>query len=185
LIIQYRMLLSFGLIVSVFLPGQSPAEEPFPAPLPNAAQSAGAPPFSGGGFQSPMLAAPQSGWPESCMAEFIPLREEAERRGKLIKAASDRHASPDEACKLFANFSAAEITMINYLEAHADSCGIPAQIAEQLKARHRGTEGVQKKVCMIAEQVREGPTLTDVLSSSAARRVWPQKGPTGDFDPRR
>ena len=38
----------------------------------------------------------------------LPLRAEAERRGKLIKAASDRHASPVEACKLIKNFGQAE-----------------------------------------------------------------------------
>jgi hypothetical protein len=32
------------------------------------------------------------------------LRREAEERGKLIKAASERHAPPNEACKLIGNF---------------------------------------------------------------------------------
>ena len=76
------------------------------------------------------------------MKEFIPLREEAERRGKLIKAASDRKASPDEACKLIGNFGKAEVKMIKYVEAHAASCGIPQQIAEQLKTGHKGTEAL-------------------------------------------
>ena len=143
----------------------APAASPFP--------SAGAPAFGGGGggMQRPM-GAPQGGPPESCMKDFVPLREEAERRGKMIKAASDRHASPDEACKLFRNFSEAEIKMIKYVEVHSASCGIPAQIADQLKANHKGTEGVQKKVCTMAEQVKQrgpaGPTLSDVLGSSAA-----------------
>jgi hypothetical protein len=100
------------------------------------------------------------------MAEFIPLREEAERRGKLIKAASDRHAPPGEACKLFTNFGAAEIRMIEYVEAHAANCGISTEVAAQLKAGHRGTEEVQKKVCTLAERMqRRGPA-----------------GPSGDFD---
>jgi|SRR5690242_4256876 hypothetical protein len=120
-----------------------------------------------------MSAAPQGGPPESCMKEFVPLREEAERRGKLIKAASDHHATPDEACKLFAAFSAAEVKMIKYVEAHAAGCGIPAQIAEQLKTNHKGTEGVQAKVCKVAEQMKQRqqqatPQLSDVLGSSAA-----------------
>ncbi len=46
----------------------------------------------------------------------MPLREEAEKRGKLIKAASERHAPPDEACKLIGNFGQAEIKMIKYVE---------------------------------------------------------------------
>jgi len=183
MIIQHR-LLPLCLIVLLFPLGRSLAEEPFPAPMPNAAPSAsstspsvaplpsisfpdaGALSFSGPGFQQPMSAAPQSGWRENCMAEFMPLREEAERRGKLIKAASDRHAAPDEACKLISSFGQAEIKMIKYIEAHTTSCGIPAQIADQLKNGHKGTEALQDKVCTIAEQ------------------KWPQHapaGPAGDF----
>jgi len=165
LIIQYRTLLSLGLIVLLFPLGRCLAQQPFPAPLPNGAQSGGAPLIGSGGF--PMSTAPQSVWPESCQAEFIPLREEAERRGQLIKAASERHAPPDEACKLFANFSAAEIKMIEYLEIRAAGCGIPAEIAEKLKASHKGTEGVQKQVCALAERRQQQHTPA---------------GPTGDFD---
>ena len=62
------------------------------------------------------------------MKDFLPLREEAEKRGKLIKAASDRHAAPEEACKLIENFGQAEIKMIKYVEANATKCGIPPQV---------------------------------------------------------
>ncbi len=64
------------------------------------------------------------------MKGFVPLREEAEKRGKLIKAASERHAPPDEACKLIGNFGQAEIKMIKYVETHSAKCGIPPQISE-------------------------------------------------------
>ena len=81
------------------------------------------------------------------MKDFVPLREEAEKRGKLIKAASDRHAPPDEACKLIGNFGQAEIKMIKYVEANAAKCGIPPQIGDQLKTGHKNTEAMQQKVC--------------------------------------
>jgi hypothetical protein len=143
----------------------APPASPFP--------SAGAPAFGGGGgFQRPMAAAPQAGTADRCQKEFVPLREEAERRAKMIKAASDHHATPIEACKLFAAFGAAEIKMIKYIEVHSADCGIPAQVAEQLKANHKGTEGVQAKVCKVAEQMKQrgpaAPQLSDVLGSSAA-----------------
>jgi hypothetical protein len=106
------------------------------------------------------------------MKKFIPLREEAEKRGKLIKAASDRHAPPDEACKLIGNYSQAELNMIKYVEANAAKCGIPPQVPDQLKAGHKNTEGLLKKVCNVAEQVKTrgpgGPTLSEVLGSTAA-----------------
>ena len=106
------------------------------------------------------------------MKGFIPLREEAAKRGKLIKAAGDRHASPEEACKLIGNFGQAEIKMIKYVESHAAKCGIPQQIADQLKNGHKNTESMQKKVCAVAQQVQQkgpaGPSLSEVLGSSAA-----------------
>jgi hypothetical protein len=106
------------------------------------------------------------------MKGFIPLREEAEKRGKLIKAASDRHAPPDEACKLIGNFGQAEINMIKYVASHAAKCGIPSQISDQLKNGHKRTEGMQKKVCAVAQQAQQkgpaGPSLSEVLGSSAA-----------------
>lgn len=146
----------------------APPASPFP--------SAGAPAFGGGGgFQQPTSAPPQgAGQSDACMKNFIPLREEAEKRGKMIKAASDRHAPPDEACKLISNFGQAEVNMIKYVEAHAASCGIPAQVSDQLKNGHKGTEALRAKVCNVAQQMQQqqqraaGPTLSDVLGSSAA-----------------
>jgi hypothetical protein len=106
------------------------------------------------------------------MKGFAPLREEAEKRGKLIKAASDRHASPDEACKLIGNFGQAEIKMIKYVETNASKCGIPPQISDQLKNGHKNTEKMQKQVCNVAQQQQQrgpaGPSLSEVLGSSAA-----------------
>jgi hypothetical protein len=106
------------------------------------------------------------------MNGFVPLREEAEKRGKMIKAASDRHAPPDEACKLIGNFGKAEIKMIEYVERQAEKCGIPAQVTEQLKTGHKNTEKMQKQVCAVAQQAQQrgpaGPSLSEVLGSSAA-----------------
>ena len=104
------------------------------------------------------------------MKEFLPLREDAEKRGKLIKAASDRHEGPDVACKLIGNFSQAEIKMIKYVETHSAKCGIPPQVADQLKGSHKNTENTQQKVCAVAQQQQKGPvgpSLSEVLGSSA------------------
>lgn len=137
-----------------------------PSPFP----SGGAAPLTGSAFERGP--APPSGGPaEACMKSFMPLRAEAEKRGKMIKAASDRHATPDEACKLIGNYSQAETSMIKYVEANATKCGIPPQIAEQLKAGHKNTEKMQKQVCTVAAQRPTGPagpSLSEVLGSSAA-----------------
>jgi hypothetical protein len=139
--------------------------------------SAGAAPvggMGGGGSAFGAPQAPQGGPPAECMKGFMPLREDAEKKGKLIKAASERHAPPDEACKLISAYSQAEVKMIKYVESRAASCGIPPQIADQLKGGHKSTEALEKKVCAVAQQQAQGggpaaagPTLSEVLGSSA------------------
>jgi hypothetical protein len=105
------------------------------------------------------------------MKEFVPMREDAEKKGQLIKAASDRRAPPDEACKLIRNFGQAEIKMIKFVETNAIKCGIPPTVPDQLKAGHKNTEMMQTKVCAVAQQQQQkgptGPSLSEVLGSSA------------------
>ena len=131
----------------------------------------GAAPLTGGGFERPAPPPAQAGGgSDECMKGFIPLRTEAERRGKLIKAASDRHATPQEACKLIESFGQSEVKMIRYVEVNATKCGIPATIADQLKTGHKNTETMQKKVCEAAQQAGRGPagpSLSEVLGSAA------------------
>jgi hypothetical protein len=177
-----------GQAASPFPPvnGAAPADaSPFPrvngaAPAasfgqPSAFPSNGAAPIAGGAPTQPMGAAPPppgaTGPSEACMKGFVPLREEAEKRGKLIKAASERHAQPDEACKLIEHYSAAELKMMEYVKVNSTKCGIPPQISEQMKKGHVGTEAMMKKVCGMAQAQQRGPagpSLSEVLGSSAA-----------------
>jgi hypothetical protein len=106
------------------------------------------------------------------MQEFVPLREDAEKKGHLLKAASERRAPPDEACKLFGNYSQAELKMIKYIETHSAKCQIPPQVLESLKTGHKtSTEPMQKRVCAMAQQQQQkgptGPSLSEILGSSA------------------
>ena len=191
-----RLIVPLTVAVVTFHTGQAFAQGAFPAPLPNQAApsnaspfppvngapaasvgapsafpSTGAAPISGSAFDRGP-APPSAGPPDACMKGFVPLREEAEKRGKMIKTASERHAPPDEACKLIGNFGAAEVKMINYIKANATKCGIPAQIGEQLQAGHKNTEAMRVKVCAMAQQAQTrgpaGPSLSEVLGSSAA-----------------
>ncbi|TFV44919.1 hypothetical protein [Bradyrhizobium niftali] len=188
------------------------AQSAFPAPLPNQAASSSAfPPVNGSAPAASVGAAPQSSFPangaapiggagafsaapptqgpgEDCMKGFVPLREEAEKRGKLIKAASDRHAMPDEACKLIGNFSQAELKMIKFVEANGAKCGIPPQIGAQMKDGHKNTEAMQKKVCTVAQQMQNqprgpaGPSLSEVLGSGSAPEANAGKKGGSTFD---
>jgi hypothetical protein len=165
------------------LPGQAAPSNASPFPPVNGAPAGsaaappssfpvtGAAPISGGAFERPP-APPQGGPPDECMKKFVPLREEAEKRGKLIKAASERHAPPDEACKLIASFGQAEMNMIKFVQSNSARCGIPPQVTDQMKTGHKNTESMQKKVCAVAQQVQQkgpaGPSLSEILGSSAA-----------------
>ena len=129
--------------------GVAPAS-PFPsggaAPIAGGPGSfAPAPPSQGGGGAQA----------QACMNGFIPLREDAEKKGKLIK-----------------NYSAAEVKMIKYVETNSTKCGIPGQVADQLKAGHKNTEGLEQRVCGVAEQMQKrgpmGPSLSEVLGSSTS-----------------
>jgi len=191
-----RLIVPLTAAVVTLHAGQVFAQGAFPAPLPNqGAAPAGASPFPpvNGAAPSAAVGAPSafpsqgsapvssgfsgpppqaSGAADACMKGFVPLREEAERRGKLIKAASDRKAPPDEACKLIGNFGQAELKMIKYVETNSAKCGIPPEIAEQLRTGHKNTEKMQNQVCAVAQQVQSrgpaGPSLSEVLGSSAA-----------------
>lgn len=178
------------------LPSQAAPSGPSPFPPVNGAPAASAPvssfpatgaaPITGSAFERPPAPPTQAGG-QDCMKEFMPLREETERRGKMIKAAGDRKASPEEACKLIGNYSQAEVKMLKYVEVNAAKCGIPPQIGDQLKKSHQSTEAMQKKVCTVAQQRQQqapaGPSLSEVLGSSAALpEATPAKKGGSTFD---
>jgi hypothetical protein len=142
------------------MPSSSFGNMPAPASFPG--------PGGGGAFAAPPT---QSGAIDTCMKEFLPMREEAERRGKLLKAASDRRAGPDVACKLMGNFIQAEVKMMKFVETNAARCQIPPQIDQQLKTGHKRSEEMQAKICNAAANMKNqgpaGPSLADVLGSAA------------------
>jgi hypothetical protein len=210
-----RLIVPLAAAVVIAHAGSALAQSAFPAPLPNGgivkndpafppvngaapAASIGAPPSSsfpvngaapvaGTQFERGPAPPSQAAAGDQCMKGFMPLREEAEKRGKMIKAASDRHAPPQEACKLIGNFGQAELKMIKYVETNAAKCGIPSQVADQMKAGHKNTEKMQKQVCDVAQQAQQrgpaGPSLSEVLGSSASLpEATPSKKGGSTFD---
>lgn len=166
-------------------PAQRPAAaSPFPDPSAGRAAasqgvfSRGAAPmgggFGGGGFAA---APPQAGGggtaeQEECMEKFAPLRQDAERRAKLIQAASDRKAPPKEACGLIKGYVQAEARLVNYVTTKQTACGIPPDIPKQLKANQARSQQMMKAVCQAAAQPQGGPaaapSLSEVLGSPSA-----------------
>jgi hypothetical protein len=102
-----------------------------------------------------------------CIAEFSKLRNVTEKKALAIRAASERKASPQVACSLFNEFSAAETKMIKYAVDNAVWCGIPPQIIDSMKKGHTRTEDIRSKVCRAAQQPARpaAPTLSDALSA--------------------
>ena len=211
-----RLIVPLAATIVAFHAGQAMAQGAFPAPLPGATGKVGTvndpafPPVNGaapppafgnapapasfpGAGPAPMASSPfaapptQAGAIDACMKEFLPMREEAEKRGKLLKAASEKRAGPDKACELIKNFIQAETKMMKYVETNSARCGIPPQIAEQLKAGHKHSEEMRTKICAAAEQMAKqgpvGPTLSDVLGSAATLpEATPTKKAGGVFD---
>jgi hypothetical protein len=197
-LIIHRLIVPLSMALVIGHAGQVFAQGAFPAPLPGQAAPSSASPFPPvNGAAPPVAAAPSpfpatgaapvsgsaferapappsqtGGPPDDCMKSFLPLREEAEKRGKLIKAASERKAGPDEACKLIGNFGKAETKMIKFIEANSARCGIPPSVAEQMKTGHKNTENTLKNVCGAAQQAQQrgpaAPSLSEVLGTSAS-----------------
>jgi hypothetical protein len=158
-----RRLIAPLMLTVFFTPsGMARAQHAFPAPLP---APQGIPPLATGPIGKTQPAPPSSAGDLStaCATEFLALREDAERRGSLIKAASERHALPSEACKLLSDFSKAELKMIQYVRIKT-ARGIPADILDQLKAGHKKTSDMLTRVCSLAQTTErwpEGTVTTD------------------------
>jgi len=160
--VHRQVLLALVVLASSF--GVVLAQSTFPAPLPGDNTPASVPPANGDG--SALGAVPFPAPPQSeCMNEFLPLRQEAERRGQLIREASARHASAGEACKLIGNFLQAETKMVKYVQVKSAVCGISSNILDQLNTGHKRTVEMKTRICNTAFEKRwlqtEGTVTTD------------------------
>jgi len=77
-----------------------------------------------------------------CYDDFMPLREEAQKRAAAISAAGKRKAPPNEICQLFGRFAEAESKVIKFVEDNGTWCGIPPEALKLFPAR-RARIGVE------------------------------------------
>lgn len=126
--------------------------------------------------------AQQSGPP--CMAEFVPLRQDAEKRAAAIKAGADRKAPREEICALFKRFSEAEAKVVKFLVANAATCGIPAQAITESKANHAKTSTTAQRICAGdgGEGRPRGTGLSEALGVRAVPTPETTKNGKGIFD---
>ncbi len=126
-------------------PAQRPAASASPFPNPSSGDAAasqgvfsqGARPLGGGLGAGGLGGAPPQGGggggtaeQQDCMEKFAPLRQDAEKRAKMIQAASERKAPPQEACGLIKAYVQAEAKLVNYVTTKQTACGIPAGNSE-------------------------------------------------------
>ena len=102
-----------------------------------------------------------------------------EKKGKAAKAVSERKAAREEMCKQITVYAAAEIKWVKFTESNVSTCGIPPQIAQQLKNVHGHTEQTKEKICQPgASDAPAAPSLTDALGT--ARLPTPETTKTGN-----
>jgi hypothetical protein len=138
-----------------------------PAPWPQQPQQQAAQPPGPDPWSQP----PQQQRPP-CLEQFVKLRKDVEKRGAALQAAGQRKQKPSakEACGLFNAFTGAEVKMIKYATANAASCGIPAQVIDNMKQSHAKSDEVRARVCQVAAnggpaRAAPPPSLSDALSA--------------------
>jgi hypothetical protein len=112
-----------------------------------------------------------------CMAEFAKLREDVEKKGMAAKAAGQRKVGREEMCKFITTYATAEAKWVKFTESGVQTCGIPAQVANQLKQVHSNTEQTREKICA-AGPAAAAPSLSDALGTS--RLPTSETGKTGN-----
>ena len=96
------------------------------------------------------------------------MRDETGKHGQALQAAGKKKVPPDQLCKLFKAFIAAEGKMLKGLEEHRAACGVPPEVIKQVQAGHSKANQMGKQVCDAAAQGPRpsGPSLSEVLGAA-------------------
>jgi len=125
----------------------------------------GSPGMPGGGMGSP-FGQPQQ--PPPACQKLLSLRDETQKNAQALQAAGQKKVKPEELCKLFKAYLAAEARMIKGLEDGATSCGVPPEVPKQVRAQHAKASEMGKNVCDMAAQGPRptAPSLSDALGTT-------------------
>jgi hypothetical protein len=136
----------------------------------------------GAPMSSPFGAQPQQ--PPAACQSLMAMRDDTQKAGAALKAAGERKAQPEEACKLFKVFVAAESRMIKALEENSQTCGVPPEAIKQVKAQHVNVGKMAKQVCdaAAAGPRQTGPSFSEVLGSTPTVPDNATKRGYGTFD---
>lgn len=159
-------------------PGSSPWDSA-PGSQPQAAPA----PMSAPAGPSPFDRPGQAQMPP-CMKDFMPLRDDTEKKAKAVQAAAKRKIPPPEACKLFTALVASQDKLLKFTSANSAACGIPQEIVGQIKQAHTQTDQVRTRVCEAAARgpAPSGPSLSEALGTSRLADPSNIKRGGGTFD---
>lgn len=145
--------------------------------MPGMPGSPGAPGSPGGFGGAP------SAPPPACQ-QLLKLRDEVQKHAAAIQSASQRHASPVVACKLFRTFLSADMKMIKAVDQHGAQCGVPANMPQEMKRGHGNAEKIAKQVCDAAANAGRppAPSLSDAFGSGPILPDQTNKQRGGAFD---
>jgi hypothetical protein len=162
-------------ILVLLMVGNAAAQVPMTGKLPDFDSAPPAPPpgaASPGGAMMMPPGAPPPGAPAQeppCFKDFMPLRQDAEKRAGLIRAAAERKASRPEVCRLFKNFAVSEAKVVKFVTANQTQCHIPPEAVVQMKSNHDRTIKTRDNVCAAGAAggapggPPPGPRLSDEL----------------------
>jgi hypothetical protein len=139
-------------------------------------------PGAGPGMGSP-FGQPQQ--PPPACQKLLAARDETQKHAQVLQAAGQKKAKPDELCKLFKAYLAAESKLIKGLEEGGATCGVPPEVPKQVKGQHAKASEMGKNICDMAAQGprQAAPTLSDALGTTPVvpDTTATKRGP-GTFD---
>lgn len=125
--------------------------------------------------------APQAPPGASPCQGFLPLRNEAQKRGMAIGEAEKHHADRKQMCKLVTVFSVAEEKALKFLQTNMVWCGVPQQAVSAAKEAHLKTIKFREVVCAPAPEPHV-PTLSDAIGTPSLDTGKNTKTNTGTFN---
>jgi hypothetical protein len=149
------------------------AQSPFP---PVGQEQQRASPFPPVGGESPFPRVGQQQQSSACVDQFVPLREELDKRFEAAKAGIAKHGTAPEICSLLTKFSQAEVALLKFVEKNSGNCPFPSDMLGNVKASNAKTETYRKQACTAAaagpaRAARPAePTLSDALSPPVATK---------------
>lgn len=150
------------------------AQSPFP-PVGQEQRS----PFPPVGQQSPFPGVGQPQQNPPCLDQFMPLRQEVDKRFEAAKAGIDRHGSAAEMCNLLTKFTQAETALLKFIQQNSATCPFPPNLLENIKASNAKSEGYRKQACTAAAAPQRRPaepTLSDALTPPALNKDTTRTG---------